>query len=166
MKMKLGPGWNDMETIQKSVPKDIQMVSDFLDTRFVGPGGFRFGWDGIIGLIPGVGDLMTSMGSFYIIVRAAMLGAPISVLLRMGLNVFIDSLFDAVPVIGMLFDFAFKANVRNLSLLRQSLGASEQVAKTSKWVIGIVLAVILGVVLLSVLIVFAIAALIYQQVFA
>ena len=95
-----------------------------------------------------------------------MLGAPISVLLRMGLNVFIDSLFDAVPVIGMLFDFAFKANVRNLSLLRQSLGASEQVAKTSKWVVGIVLAVILGVVLLSVLIVFAIAALIYQQVFA
>lgn len=154
-----------MEKAKKPVPKDIQMVSDFLDTRFEGPAGFRFGWDGIIGLIPGVGDFVTSMGSFYIVVRAAMLGTPIVVLVRMGLNILLDSLFDAIPVLGMFIDFAFKANVRNVNLLRASIGESHQVARASKWVVGLTLAVIFGCLMLSIALVFVIAMFIYQQIF-
>jgi hypothetical protein len=97
---------------------DIRQLADWLDTRFEIPGTkLRFGFDSIIGLIPGIGDLITTLLGAYIVVRAQELGAPKLLLARMILNLVIDSLVGAVPIFGDIFDFAFKSHVRNVRLL-------------------------------------------------
>lgn len=97
---------------------DIRQLADWLDTRFRIPGtNLRFGFDSIIGLIPGVGDLVTTLLGAYIIVRARELGAPPLLQARMVLNLVIDAVVGAVPLLGDIFDFAFKSHLRNVRLL-------------------------------------------------
>lgn len=84
--------------------------------------GIRFGWDSIIGLVPGVGDTVTTALAAYVVVEAARLGAPKTVLAHMGLNVAIDLVLGATPLIGDLADVAFKANLRNVAPLERHLG--------------------------------------------
>lgn len=97
---------------------DIRQLADWLDTRFEIPGTkLRFGLDSIIGLVPGIGDLVTTLLGAYIVVRAAELGAPKLLVARMIGNLAIDSIVGAVPLVGDLFDFAFKSHVRNVRLL-------------------------------------------------
>lgn len=88
-----------------------------LDSKFKLPLGISVGWDGILGLIPGVGDLITTSFSFYIVFKAALLGCSFSVVLRMLLNILIDNLIDIIPIIGALFDFGWKSNLKNVELL-------------------------------------------------
>ena len=91
-----------------------------LDSRFRIPGtGIRFGLDAIIGLVPGVGDFAGAIASSYFIYEAARLGAPAPVLARMVTNVGLEALIGAIPILGDLFDVAFKANNRNMRLLEQ-----------------------------------------------
>ena len=85
------------------------------------PGGFRFGFAGLIGLIPGIGDVMDALISLYIVNRALQLGIPRVGVARMVLNIGIESLLGAVPFIGDLFDVVFKANRRNYLLLNRYL---------------------------------------------
>lgn len=85
--------------------------------------GIRFGWDALIGLVPGIGDAVTTAMASYIVVESARLGAPRALLVRMGLNVAIDFVLGAVPLIGDLADMAFKANLRNVALLERHLAA-------------------------------------------
>ena len=93
-----------------------------LDAKFRMPVlGFRFGWDGILGLIPGLGDLATALPSALIIRRAWQLGLPPHMLARMALNTGMDFAFGSVPVIGSIFDIYFKANLRNIALIRRHL---------------------------------------------
>ena len=80
-------------------------------------GGVRVGLDPIVGLVPGIGDLLSPLFTLGILLQARDLGLPRVVQLRMILNVAIDSLFGVVPVIGDLFDVAWKANERNMDLL-------------------------------------------------
>jgi len=102
---------------------DLIQLARLLDNRFVIPGtNFRFGLDAILGLVPGVGDALSAMISLYIISRARQLGAPSALISKMSLNVAIDTLIGAVPLLGDLFDTAFKANVRNVRLLLDHLG--------------------------------------------
>lgn len=97
---------------------DIETLADWLDTRFRIPGlGWRFGFDSLIGLIPGIGDGVTALLSLYIIGRAHQLGASPWLMLRMGRNVLLDTLLGAVPLVGDLFDLGFKSNVKNVRLL-------------------------------------------------
>jgi hypothetical protein len=97
---------------------DLRQLADWLDTKFVVPGtSIRFGLDGIIGLVPGIGDLITTVLGSYILVRAHELGAPKILLARMGLNLAIDSIIGAVPLFGDLFDIAFRSHKRNVGLL-------------------------------------------------
>lgn len=101
---------------------DIRQLADWLDTRFVIPGtNLRFGFDSIIGLVPGIGDLITTVLGAYIVVRARELGAPPLLIARMIGNLAIDSIVGAVPVFGDIFDFAFKSHVRNVRLLLRFL---------------------------------------------
>ena len=95
----------------------VRNLSRLLDTVFELPGGFRIGLDPIIGLVPGIGDLIGSVLSLWIIYDAARLGLAKRVLLRMGLNVAIEAIIGAVPVLGDLIDAAWKANVRNMRLV-------------------------------------------------
>ena len=100
----------------------LERLVRLLDDRF-SLGGFRFGLDGLLGLVPGIGDSVGALASAYVMLEARRLGAPRSVLLRMAANLLLDYLIGAVPVAGDLFDFGFKANRRNLDLLRRALGA-------------------------------------------
>ena len=110
-----------LERAQRRDPADItdlRQLADWLDTKFVFPGtNIRFGLDGIIGLIPGIGDLITTALGSYILMRAHELGAPKLLLARMGLNLAIDSIVGAVPLFGDLFDIAFRSHKRNVGLL-------------------------------------------------
>lgn len=84
--------------------------------------GRRIGLDGLVGLVPGIGDGVTALAALYPLVEAWRLGVPKALLLRMLANIGTDSVLGAVPIAGDLFDFAFKANRRNVALLRRHLG--------------------------------------------
>ena len=96
---------------------DVEALARWMDYAFVLPGGFRFGLAGLIGLIPGIGDIMDALISLYIVHRALQLGIPRVGVARMVLNVGIEGLLGAAPFIGDLFDVVFKANRRNYLLL-------------------------------------------------
>ncbi len=100
----------------------IDWLATFMDTAFFLPGtNIRFGADAIIGLVPGIGDLMTTAISSYIVYEAHRIGAPKHVIARMVGNVALDGVVGAVPFLGDIFDVAFRANRRNMELLRKYL---------------------------------------------
>jgi hypothetical protein len=93
-----------------------------LDARFRVPGTtWRFGFDGLIGLAPGIGDAVTTLAALYIVAEAWRLGVPNRTLARMIGNVAIDAALGAVPVVGDVFDVVWKANRRNIALLERDL---------------------------------------------
>jgi hypothetical protein len=103
---------------------DIEKLAVWLDQRFRIPGlGWRFGFDSIIGLVPGVGDGLTALLSLYIIARAGQLGASPWLMARMGWNVLLDSVLGSIPLVGDLFDLGFKSNARNVRLLLRHIEA-------------------------------------------
>jgi len=103
-----------------SALREVAFIAKWMDSKFRIPGtDIRFGLDGILGLIPGVGDLSTFAVSSYMMVIMAKNGASGYVLARMALNIIVDALIGSIPVIGDLFDFAFKANIRNLKLMQE-----------------------------------------------
>ena len=108
--------------------KQLRSLTHTLDNAFEIPGtGYRVGWDAIIGLIPGVGDAIMLVPSGYIIYQAYRLGAPRSTLTRMVLNIGLETVVGSVPLVGDLFDATWKSNARNLHLLEQHLGPSDEV---------------------------------------
>jgi len=82
----------------------------------------RIGLDGIVGLVPGVGDGITAVIALYPLLEAWRLGASPIILLRMLANIGADMLLGVIPIAGDLLDFAFKTNRRNVALLRRHLG--------------------------------------------
>lgn len=116
----------------------LRSLSKTLDTKFEGPMGFRFGLDGILGLIPGVGDIITTTISLYIIAQAAALGVGPSTLIRMAINVGIENLFDMVPVLGNFFDFYWKSNSKNMVLLEKHLAQPARETIKSRMVVALI----------------------------
>jgi hypothetical protein len=97
----------------------LDMLANLLDTALVIPGtGIRFGIDAIVGLVPGIGDALTTAVSLYIVHEARQLGAPWHIVSRMLVNVAIDGVVGAVPLLGDAFDVMWRANRRNVKLLR------------------------------------------------
>jgi hypothetical protein len=104
----------------------VELIAWLLDNSIPIPGtGRRIGLDGIIGLVPGVGDLLAAGVSVLVVVRAAQLNLPRIVLVRMLANIALDLGIGAIPVVGDAFDLWFKASTRNLDLLRRYLTAPE-----------------------------------------
>jgi len=100
----------------------LRALSRLLDNAFTVPGTqFRFGLDALIGLVPGLGDAVSAVFSGYLILQASRLGAPKSVVSRMIANVAVDTLVGWIPVLGDLFDVAWKSNVKNMALLEAHL---------------------------------------------
>jgi hypothetical protein len=96
----------------------LRKLAQLLDSAFVVPGtSMRVGLDPILGLVPGIGDLVSPLFTAGILWQARELGIPKVVQLRMIFNVAIDTVVGLVPVLGDLFDFAWKANDKNMALL-------------------------------------------------
>jgi Domain of unknown function (DUF4112) len=97
-----------------------EALSHWMDTAFRVPGlGWRFGYDALLGLVPGVGDLATAAVSIYIVALVARRGLPGIVVARMSLNILLDYVVGAVPFAGDLFDVWWKTNERNMALVRR-----------------------------------------------
>jgi hypothetical protein len=133
----------------------LDLLSHLLDDWFRIPGtSIRFGLDGIIGFIPGVGDALAGIASCVIIVAAWMRGVSYVTLARMLANWGIEVLLGTVPVLGNLFDIAWKANRRNYALLTSSL-ADPQGVKRRSWLFFGVLCLIFAVLLVLPMLLFA-----------
>ena len=103
----------------------LDALARLLDTAFAVPGtNVRFGVDALIGLVPGLGDVVTTAISLYIVREARALGASRAVVGRMLFNVAVDGVIGVVPVVGDLFDVAWRANRRNVALLQRHLAHS------------------------------------------
>lgn len=102
----------------------LERLSHLLDSRWRIPGlGIRFGVDGVASLLPVVGDSATALVSLYLLAEARRHGASRPLLARMAGNVALDWAIGSIPIIGTLFDIGFKANNRNMALLRRHLAA-------------------------------------------
>jgi hypothetical protein len=100
----------------------LEMIAKLLDIAFILPGTkIRYGIDGIIGLIPVVGDIVAAALSLWVVREARALGAPWHLTARMLGNVAVQATVGAVPVAGDAFDVLFRANMRNARLLRRWL---------------------------------------------
>jgi hypothetical protein len=101
---------------------ELDRLAQLLDSQWRIPGTrIKFGVDAIIGLVPGLGDLATGVVSAHLLLRAARFGIPPGLLGRMIGNVAVDTVVGSIPLLGSVFDLFFKANNRNLSLLRRHL---------------------------------------------
>lgn len=97
----------------------VRRLAWILDRSIPIGGGRAIGLDPIIGLIPGLGDWIAATLSLYVLYEAARLGLPFPVLGRIALNILIEAIVGAVPVLGDLFDFVWQANVRNVRLVER-----------------------------------------------
>ena len=126
-----------------------EQLAWLMDTS-IGIGPFTFGLDALIGLIPGLGDLVSSMVSTILVLRAMKAGVHRAAILRMVLNIGIDTLVGTVPVVGDVFDAAYKSNVRNLRIYQEALSGDRRPLRD--W--GFVLLVIVMLLLIIALPVF------------
>src|SRR5262249_43268828 len=111
----------------------------------IGP--WAVGLDGFVGLIPGFGDMAGSVVSALIIARAMQSGIPKSAVIRMVINVALDSLVGAIPFLGDIFDFAFKSNTYNLKIYREALRQDRQPIRDWLFIVFVALILIAIVVL-------------------
>jgi hypothetical protein len=102
------------------IERGLENLAFYLDDLFRIPGtSWRFGLDAIIGLVPSVGDTLTSLASFYILLAGVRYGVPKITLLRMAVNIGIDYLLGTIPIVGDAFDFFWKSNDMNMRLIRE-----------------------------------------------
>jgi hypothetical protein len=120
---------------------DMEALAWLLDNSIPIPGtGRRIGLDALVGLVPGLGDVLSGGLGLLVVVRAAQLGVPGVVLARMLANVALDFSIGSIPVIGDAFDLWFKANARNVALVRRSIAASGAATAGSWALVGAVAA--------------------------
>lgn len=125
----------------------VRSLARLLDSAIRIPGtNIRFGLDALIGLIPGVGDVSGAAMAGYIVLTAARLGVPKAVIGRMVLNLGVDTVVGAIPLLGDLFDVGFRANLRNSVLLDRYLTEPVAAKRSSQWIVA---AAIAGIVLLA-----------------
>ncbi len=122
--------------------ESARLVARILDDAIEIPGtGWRIGIDPIVGLVPGIGDLLGAVASTWILFVGVRLGAPGSVVARMALNVAIDTLVGSIPLAGDLADFAWKSNRMNVALLEAWLARPAETHRASgALVAGVLLA--------------------------
>ena len=148
---------------QEAVRRRLQRVAWLLDNSIPLPGTrFRIGLDAILGLVPGLGDVLGVLLSTYIVREAARLGAPRSVLTRMAWNVTIEGVVGMVPFFGDVFDAAWKANQRNYMLLEQHLADPRGAARSSRWFVALLtIGIVVFVLLLAVIGYFVLRAIVH-----
>jgi hypothetical protein len=114
--------------------ENLRSIARLFDQAFRVPGtSWRFGIDALFGFVPGLGDIAGGIVAVYALRVARQLGAPASIQLRMLGNIAIDAIVGSVPFFGDLFDFAFKAQTRNLALLEAWRKTPAHTARRSKF---------------------------------
>lgn len=116
--------WRSPHMLDAEIAK-LDRLSTLLDSQFQVPGtSLKLGWDTLLGIIPGVGDAASALPSGYLIYKARTLGARKRTVARMCLNTGLDLTIGAIPLLGDVFDLLFKANNRNVALLKKDLSRS------------------------------------------
>lgn len=146
-----------LEHRQIQIDEGLDNLSHYLDGLFRVPGTtWRFGLDSLIGLVPNVGDTITSFASFYILFAGVRYGVPKITLLRMAFNIALDYVVGIIPFFGDAFDFFWKSNKQNMDLIRSR--ATGKAGTSSDYIfvfaiIGGLIVLLLGSIFLSVYII-------------
>ena len=153
---------------QVEIEQSLDQLSRWMDGLFRIPGtGWRFGLDAIVGLIPGVGDTISTLAGFYILAAGVRYRVSKVTLLRMGLNIGVDYIFGAIPVIGDLFDAAWKSNQKNVELLRRRATVSAEDAHSGRvgdWLfVGLVMLCLLALLAGSIFVLYLILRFLSNQ---
>ena len=113
--------------------EQLRIITKLFDQAFAVPGTkWRFGLDALFGLVPGLGDIAGGIVAVYALRVARNLNAPPAIQLHMLSNIALDALVGMVPILGDLFDFAFKAQTRNLALLDAFVATPHKAARRSR----------------------------------
>jgi hypothetical protein len=127
----------------------VRTVARLLDNAISIPGtSWKLGLDPIIGLIPGVGDMVGAVLSGYIVLEAVRAEVPTFTLARMLVNVGVDTLLGAVPALGDVFDAAWKSNTMNVALLERHLMSTGSVPTKRSSVVGVMALALIALVLI------------------
>lgn len=117
----------------EKIEHSLEQLSRWMDGLFRVPGtGWRFGLDAIVGLVPGVGDTLTTIVSFYILAAGVRYRVPKVTLARMGANLAVDYLVGSIPLVGDLFDAAWKSNQMNVELLKRRATVNAEEARRGR----------------------------------
>ena len=143
---------------------DLELLSKALDSKFK-IGNFRFGYDGLIGLIPVAGNAVTMSLSIYIVFRALLMKYPSTIIIKMTSNILIENIIGVIPIIGNIFDFFWKSNLKNMRLMQQYDTHPEKTVRSTKLKLSILVIFLIGLFILSLFIVIWITAAIFQWLF-
>ncbi len=139
-----------IEENKSTAISNLEVLAKLMDSQFRIPGtSIRFGLDALLGLIPGAGDFGTFLVSGYMILVLAQNGASGFVLAKMTSNILLDALFGSIPLLGDVFDIAFKANQRNVTLMREHYIQGRHSGSAWKVILPVMLVLLLFIVALA-----------------
>lgn len=151
---------DDLERRQVQIDQGLDNLARYLDGLFRIPGTtWRFGLDALIGLVPNVGDTLTSFASFYILLAGVRYGVPKITLLRMAFNIGLDYVVGTIPFLGDAFDFVWKANKQNMELIRTRATGRNGTGADYAFVfaiIGVLVLLLIASILISVYVIYGI----------
>lgn len=138
----------------------------WLDDAIRLPGGYRIGFDGLLGLVPGVGDAAGGLIGSYIILQAHRRGVPSVVIARMVGNLVLEMMIGVIPILGDLFDFAFKANRRNVALMERYFVERAATKRRSGIVALLAVLLIIAIIVIVSVLAFQLLAWVWTSLFA
>ncbi|MEM8527077.1 MAG: DUF4112 domain-containing protein [Bacteroidota bacterium] len=138
----------EVQSLESTQFQWLDTVSDFLDSKFRIPfTNIRFGADFLIGLVPYAGDFLSFGISCTLVVAMARHGVSTGVLLRMLWNIALDALIGAIPILGDVFDLTYRANRRNLELLKKHYDKGKAKGNTLSAVLTVI-CILIGILIL------------------
>lgn len=164
----MNPDYSLTEPRQKRDEEQLKhrhSLAWLLDSSIPLPGGFRIGLDGIIGLIPGIGDLIGGGLSTWLLYQAYQQNIPKMIIARMLVNILIDAGLGSIPIIGDIFDFFWKSNLRNAELLDRYRREPQKTYRHSTVANFVFLAGVVTVVVILMYIVITLISLLWNALF-
>ncbi len=139
------------ERKQIELEESLENLSRYLDDWIKIPVvGWRFGLDALIGLVPNVGDTITSVASFYILIAGVRYGVPKITILRMAFNIGLDYVVGSIPVVGDAFDFVWKSNKKNMNLIRERATGKDKGTTSDYVFVGLIILALIAILIASI----------------
>ncbi len=139
------------ERSQIELEESLEHLSRYLDDWIKIPiVGWRFGLDALIGLVPNVGDTLTSFASFYILIAGVRYGVPKITLLRMAFNIGLDYVVGSIPFLGDAFDFVWKSNKQNINLIRERATGKDKGTTSDYIFVGAIILALIAILIASI----------------